>query len=162
MRECRMCSLDGTIQPEIVFEPLELEAQQIENLFGDANTRKVLKDLTGTFSRFEDFSGRLFVTGSGVVAISYITDEKNRTVVLVKVVGKNTLIYEVNPDIGFKVFFVEDDKISGHEFKLNSAAGCVSNRKCDGVCWAIPIYALLPELYPEVCDEETCSLTVLA
>ncbi len=162
MRECGMCSLDGTIQSEIVFEPLELEPHEIENLFGDANTRKVLKALTGTFSGFKDFSGKLFVSDSGVVAVSYFVDTRNpRIVVLAKVVSKITIAYEVNPDLGFRIFLVSENGVSSHEFRLNLVYRCINSHRCGGVCWAVPIYVLLPELYPEVCDEDMCSMNVI-
>lgn len=152
----RICSLDGTIQPEIVFEPLELNPYQIESFFGDATIRKILKILTGNFSGFS-LNGKLFVSDSGITILGYLNHE-DKIIVLIRVLGKSTLVYEMDSDKKFKVFFVDDGEISEFEFKLDSEAYC--NKK-DKICWALPVYALLPELYPEVCDEEVCSRMVI-
>ncbi|WP_202319812.1 hypothetical protein [Archaeoglobus neptunius] len=161
--ECKMCSLDGNIEPEIVFEPVKLEPSEIESFFGDKNTRKVLNMLKSNHSDFDKFKGRLFLSDAGVIALGHLEDVKNgRVIVLVKIVGKNSVIYEVNSDATFRVFFSSGDDVLVHEIKIDFLYLCFRNHQCSGVCWAVPLYILVPELYPEVCRDEECVVTSTA
>ncbi len=152
MRECRMCSLDGNIQSEIVFEPLDLDTQDLENFFSDVPSKKILKVLTDNFPN-NRLKAKLIVTDLGVVVLSRLEDvEKGRIAVFVKVLGGVTMAYEVF-ETNFRIYLLNGEDILSMELDLSS----YECGKRFGVCWAAPLYVLLPKLYPEVCDNFACS-----
>ncbi len=156
MREYRMCSLDGNIQSEVVFEPLDLNVQDLENFFSDISSKKILKALAGSFPDLDRFRAKLIVTDLGVVVLSKFEDvERGRIVVFVKVLGETTMAYEMCENTNFKIYFLKEDEIVSVELDL-SAYEC--GRRY-GVCWAAPLYVLLPKLYPEVCESFACGST---
>ncbi len=149
----RACSLDGNIESEVVFEPLDLSMQDLENFFGDAPSKKVLKAVTGNFLTLDKFRAKLIVTDLGVVVLSRFEDAENRRIVVfVKVLGKTAMAYEMRENAGFKVYFMREDGIVDVDFDL----GAYECGKRYGICWAAPLYILLPKLYPEVCESFAC------
>ena len=153
IRECRMCSLDGNIQSEIVFEPLDLSTQDLENFFSDVSSKKILRTLTGNFSDLDKLKAKLIVTDLGVVVLSRFEDvERGRIVVFFKVLGEMTVAYEMRGGTNFRIYFLREDEVVSVELDL-SAYEC--GRRY-GVCWAAPLYVLLPKLYPEVCESFAC------
>jgi len=138
-----ICTLGGTAESKVVFEPLTLTAKDLASIFSDKRSKKFLNNLKSL--DFDKLKGKLILTDEGIVAVCRQLNGVKATVI-VKLFGKKDdflMAYEV--DESKYEIYLEDRNIE------------LRNTFCIGsACWAVPVYVLFPSIYPELCDREAC------
>lgn len=149
MLKLTACRLDGCVESRLVFEPLILNEKEIIEFFDDKKSKKILERLK--LCDLSGFRGKILLTEEGVVVLAkYAENGNSKVIVLGKFIGKNgefVVAYEIKGRC-FEVYFE-----NGTALRIKLEKVCI---RC-GFCWAAPIFAIFPALYPEACENEECS-----